>query len=109
MIAGAPLDILDYFSQEFEVENCQKWKNTYIYPFCGELLGMLTCLHEEKKAKFLAKRVLEHNEKTYKKVVSMLDAAYEIEWKEKCRSGVERGRRTIKYIKTFRKVLKWEL
>ena len=83
MIAGAPLDILDYFSQEFEVENCQKWKNTYIYPFCGELLGMLTCLHEEKKAKFLAKRVLEHNEKTYKKVVSMLDAAYEIEWKEK--------------------------
>lgn len=38
----------------------------------------------------------------------MLDAAYEIEWKES-RSGVERGRRTIKYIKTFRKVLKWEL
>ncbi len=107
MIAGAPLDILDYFSQEFEVENCQKWKNTFIYPFCGELLGMLTCLHEEKKAEFLAKRVLEHNEKTYKKVVSMLDAAYEIEWKEK-QKWCGSGRRTIKYIKTFRKVLKWD-
>ena len=57
----------------------QKWNNTFIYPFIGEILDMLIEQKDEKKAELIAQRILQHNEKTYKQLATMLEEAYEEE------------------------------
>lgn len=106
MISAAPEKILDYFSQEFEVENVQKWRNPFIYPFIGDVIDIMVEEKEEKKVEFLAQRVLKHNQNTYEKVFSMLEDAYEVELKNQKDWAEQWKERDPKIYETIRNHLK---
>lgn len=74
-VANSDEKILDYFSEEFEVEDAQKRKNEFIYPYIGAVINMM--LEDKcKGAELLIRRTLAHNKKTYEKLSQMIDDAY---------------------------------
>ena len=74
-VAHSDEKILDYFSEEFEVEDAQKRKNKFIYPYIGAVINMM--LRDKcKGAELLIRRTLAHNKKTYEELSRVIDEAY---------------------------------
>lgn len=73
-IAHADKEALDYFIQEFVVEDQWKHPNRFIYPYIGNVIDIM--LKEgRKEAEVVIKAINEHNRWVYKKLTEMIDDA----------------------------------
>lgn len=76
-IANSDEKMLDYFSQEFVVEDLQKHQNRYIFPYIGNVIDEM--LENNKEGvELLIRRVLAHNKNVYEKLSKMIEAACQI-------------------------------
>lgn len=74
-IANSDESILDYFSEEFEVEDEQKRKHKFIYPYIGSVIDLML-QNKRKESELLIRRTLVHNKRAYEILSRMVDDAY---------------------------------
>lgn len=70
-ISKADNDILDYFSQEFQITNNQKKSNTFVFPYSSELIDMLI-KENSSYSEAILKRYAKHNKNTYEALQNLL-------------------------------------
>lgn len=75
-ISNASDDVLEYFSEEFEIKNSIKATNTYIFPYIGNLIEALL-EKENNYVEFVLEAAIEHNEKIYNKLKELLISTIE--------------------------------
>ena len=78
-VANSDDEVLDYFSQEFEIVNDQKQKLTFIYPFIGELIEMMIGEGKVGGVEILLRKSLRHNKVTYEKLTRLMGESYKYE------------------------------
>lgn len=92
-IADAEDDVIDYFSQEFTIQELYgtKRNNTYIFPYIGSVAELLVA-HNHPCAEAVLKRCTEHNhkflqhlEKSINDIMQQKERMYEPEWMQDCR------------------------
>lgn len=96
-IANTSGNVLEYFSEEFEIISNLKWKSQFIYPFIGEVIEALIEEHQLEKAEFLSQRVLVHNQNTYEQLDSLINIAYTAacdEWGDKLTEDLKKALRS---------------
>lgn len=70
-LAHAGNDVLEYFSEEFEITDSIGKKHSYLFPFIGELIERL--LREKNSfAEFMLKDAVQHNQSVYDQLDSLL-------------------------------------
>lgn len=73
-ISKASEQILDYFSEEFEITNIFNKVNTFLFPYMTELLDLLI-KDNNKYSEKLLKQSIRHNRRTYKKLLKLIKNA----------------------------------
>ncbi len=81
-IADADNEIVDYFTNEFDVRDRIKYKDgsrrnhTFIFPFTSELLNLLI-EREHEFAEISIKKIIDHNKKVYEALKKLIEKAIE--------------------------------
>ena len=81
-IADADNEIVDYFTNEFDVRDRIKYKDgsrrnhTFIFPFTSELLNLLI-EREHEFAEIAIKKIIDHNKKVYEALKKLIEKAIE--------------------------------
>ncbi len=68
--------IIEYFSNEFEIQAQRDKKYIFIFPYINELLGLLL-QRKSKYADTVLVKAIAHNKSTYEKLRSLIAEAYE--------------------------------
>lgn len=76
-IANSGEEMLDYFSQEFIVEDMQKRQNKYIYPYLGNVIDIML-QNNCSGVELLIRRTITHNKQAYERLSNMVNEAYRI-------------------------------
>lgn len=77
-ISNASEKILDYFSEEFEIENSPHTLKKFIFPYIVELIELLI-KNGNEYAKLLLKRLIEHNRNVHDLLKKIIHEAYQSE------------------------------
>lgn len=72
--ADADDEVLEYFSQEFEITDRCKWTNPFLFPFMGELIELLI-QKNHPYAEWLLKSAIQHNQYAYDTITGLLKTA----------------------------------
>ena len=73
-IARSNGEVLRYFSEEFQITDQRGETHEFIYPFLNEVIEELVS-RSSKYAEPLLRRALEHNQKTYEKLLARINDA----------------------------------
>jgi len=73
-LAHASEEILDYFSQEFVIQDNIKRKNTFLFPYLTDLLDLLI-KSKNRYAEIVLKRAITHNQKTFDTLKELVSEA----------------------------------
>lgn len=73
-IAGASKQILDYFSEEFEIKDRIGRTNKFIFPYMSDLIELMI-KNKNNNLYNLLKCSIEHNRKTYNNLKELIDAS----------------------------------
>lgn len=82
-VANASEQVLDYFSQEFEIEDRLGRTNKFIFPYMNNLLRLLI-QNNHAYLEVLLKRCIEHNRKSYDKLKEYIFAAVNKWYERNC-------------------------
>lgn len=72
-IANASNEILEYFSEEFEIEDRFHHVNRFLFPYISELINLLI-KNNNDYVEFLLKNVIIHNQYVYDKLTKLLES-----------------------------------
>ena len=84
-IASSSEEILDYFTDSFEIRGRVRYKNgsdhahTFLFPYISQLLDLLIATNSPF-AETALKKAIKHNEKTYKRLRERILSAQNDEW-----------------------------
>lgn len=73
-IANADEQILDYFSEEFDIIDRIGRNNRFIFPYISDLIELLI-RNKHSYVETLLKRCIDHNQKTYSKLKKLISAS----------------------------------
>lgn len=77
-IAQSKRNVMAYFFKEFEIKTRQNSKNTFIFPYTGEILDVLIEKKRLSECKYFLKMVAEHNQKVQKNFENLFDKGMEM-------------------------------
>lgn len=66
-------DVIEYFSDEFTVQDRWKNTNTFIYPFLENVIETMLDNGKYENAMLLLRKAIEHNKSTYENMNSLID------------------------------------
>lgn len=75
-VAFAEDGILDYFSDEFSIENRYKGENTFVFPYIDEVSAVMLQNKRKEAAVKMLQKAIRHNRAVFEKLKSLMDEAY---------------------------------
>ncbi len=72
-IAGSDRNAVHYFFEEFEIEAEKGFKNTYVFPYAGQVLDALIKQNRPVLCKEFLQKAIDHNNKVRRKLQSLVD------------------------------------
>ena len=77
-IAQSKRNVMAYFFKEFEIKTRQNSKNTFIFPYTGEILDVLIEKKRLSECKYLLKIAVEHNQKVQRNFQNLFNKSMEM-------------------------------